>query len=222
MQAPTTRTFTPARIVALALVALAVPVSPTSVSRPAPDPVSVPAGAQAGDLTLEPCEYATEHGSYAADCGTLVVPENRHDSGSRLIALPVTRIRAQHRAPGRADLPAGGRARHHEHGVRQGEPVRRSTATSCSSAIAASTARRARLPRGRRRRSSTRPTCSARSPSRLRRGLGAARAGSATTASTSPTTGSSQQVDDLEAARRALGYDRVDLLSESAGHAHGA
>ena len=39
-------------------------------------------------------------GSYAADCGTLVVPENRADPKSRLIALPVTRIRA------RSDDPA--------------------------------------------------------------------------------------------------------------------
>ena len=44
---------------------------------------------------LEPCHYATERGQYAADCGTLVVPENRADPGSRLIALPVTRIRAK-------------------------------------------------------------------------------------------------------------------------------
>jgi hypothetical protein len=61
--------------------------------------ISVPAGAEAGDLTLESCEYATEDGSYAADCGTLVVPENRADSQSRLIALPVTRIRAQSEHP---------------------------------------------------------------------------------------------------------------------------
>ena len=56
--------------------------------------VSVPDGAQAGDLLLEPCTFSTEDGSYEADCGTLVVPENRSDSSSRLIALPVTRIRA--------------------------------------------------------------------------------------------------------------------------------
>ena len=37
------------------------------------------------------------------------------------------------------------------------------------------------------------------------------------TASISPATASPQQVDDLEAARNALGYDRIDLLSESAG-----
>ncbi|MCP4967990.1 MAG: hypothetical protein GY926_22500 [bacterium] len=57
--------------------------------------VSVPDGAQAGDLILEPCTYGTEDGSYDADCGTLIVPENRADDGSRLIALPVTRVRAR-------------------------------------------------------------------------------------------------------------------------------
>ena len=64
------------------------------------DEVSVPAGAKAGDLTLESCDYDTEDGSYRADCGTLVVPENRSDPQSRLIALPVKRIRA------RTDTPA--------------------------------------------------------------------------------------------------------------------
>jgi pimeloyl-ACP methyl ester carboxylesterase len=54
----------------------------------------VPAGAHAGDLTLKPCTYPTEAGAAAADCGTLVVPENRADPASRLIALPVTRIKA--------------------------------------------------------------------------------------------------------------------------------
>src|SRR6266508_3594840 len=58
--------------------------------------VSVPSGAQAGQLTLEPCTYENE----AADCGTLVVRENRHDAHSRLIALPVTRIRAHSPEPG--------------------------------------------------------------------------------------------------------------------------
>ena len=62
--------------------------------------VSVPAGAKAGQLTLHPCHYGTEKGSYAADCGTLVVRENRHDAQSRLIALPVTRIHARSAHPG--------------------------------------------------------------------------------------------------------------------------
>ena len=64
------------------------------------DKVSVPAGAKAGQLSLHPCHYGTEQGSYAADCGTLVVPENRAEPGSRLIALPVTRIRALSAHPG--------------------------------------------------------------------------------------------------------------------------
>src|SRR5438067_870848 len=62
--------------------------------------VSVPSGAHAGELTLKSCNYATEQGSSRADCGTLVVRENRHDPHSRLIALPVTRIRAHSAHPG--------------------------------------------------------------------------------------------------------------------------
>jgi pimeloyl-ACP methyl ester carboxylesterase len=55
---------------------------------------AVPAGAKPGELTLAPCQFKTEDGAYAADCGTLVVPENRAKADSRLIALPVIRIRA--------------------------------------------------------------------------------------------------------------------------------
>jgi len=58
-------------------------------------PITVPAGAQAGDLVgLEPCTYEAGDVEYAADCGTLVVPENRSDPDSRLIALPVIRVHA--------------------------------------------------------------------------------------------------------------------------------
>src|SRR3954465_10584304 len=53
-------------------------------------PVSVPPAAPAGRLPLDTCTYANE----PADCGTLVVRENRHNPGSRLIALPITRVRA--------------------------------------------------------------------------------------------------------------------------------
>ena len=60
------------------------------------DSVTVPAGAQAGDLDLKACTYE----GYEADCGTLVVEENRAESGSRLIALPVTRVRAVGPDPG--------------------------------------------------------------------------------------------------------------------------
>jgi pimeloyl-ACP methyl ester carboxylesterase len=58
-------------------------------------PITVPAQAQAGDLVdLQPCTYQSGDTEYAADCGTLVVPENRSDPESRLIALPVIRVRA--------------------------------------------------------------------------------------------------------------------------------
>ena len=66
---------------------------------PTADPITVPANAQAGDLTLEPCEYEAGDVEYAADCGTLVVPENRGDPNTRLIVLPLTRIRATGNAP---------------------------------------------------------------------------------------------------------------------------
>jgi len=58
-------------------------------------PITVPGSAEAGNLVeLQPCTYKAGNVEYAADCGTLVVPENRSDPGSRLIALPVVRIRA--------------------------------------------------------------------------------------------------------------------------------
>ncbi len=89
----TIRGFTRKRIVALLAISLLA--LGLAYLRFAPDAsVSVPEGAQAGDLILEPCSYSTENGGYDADCGTLVVPENREDAGSRLIALPVTRVRA--------------------------------------------------------------------------------------------------------------------------------
>ena len=48
---------------------------------------------------MHPCTYPTKNGSYRADCGTLVVPEDRADPRSRLIALPVTRILARSSHP---------------------------------------------------------------------------------------------------------------------------
>ena len=55
-----TRVFTPARIVALALIGLAM--LGLAYLRLAPDggSVSVPKGAHAGQLTLHRCDYATE------------------------------------------------------------------------------------------------------------------------------------------------------------------
>jgi pimeloyl-ACP methyl ester carboxylesterase len=62
---------------------------------------AVPPGARAGDLSMAPCEVHLDGDdkSYPGDCGTLVVPENRRNPASRLIALPVTRVRATGAAP---------------------------------------------------------------------------------------------------------------------------
>ena len=58
-------------------------------------PITVPDGAQAGDLVdLESCTYERGGVEFAADCSTLVVPENRSDPNSRLIALPVIRVQS--------------------------------------------------------------------------------------------------------------------------------
>ena len=70
--------LTPARIAASRLANLVLGLAYLKLGT-ADDPMSVPSGALAGDLILEPCTYSTENGDYAADCGTLVVPENRAD-----------------------------------------------------------------------------------------------------------------------------------------------
>lgn len=99
MDTPTTRIITPARVVALTLIAVLVGGLAYARFGTDAEAISVTAGAEAGDLILEPCEYTTEDGAHAADCGTLVVPENRADPQSRLIALPVTRIHARSENP---------------------------------------------------------------------------------------------------------------------------
>ena len=56
---------------------------------------TVPAGARPGDLIMKPCKLKRDRIQYDADCGTLVVPENRARSDARLIALPVQRMHAR-------------------------------------------------------------------------------------------------------------------------------
>lgn len=208
--------FTPARIAALALVGLAV-VGLASLRLTGGGSVSVPKGAQAGDLILERCDYATEQGSYAADCGTLVVPENRADPRSRLIALPVTRIRArsEHPAepvfrleggPGITNMKFRNASRFADErdvvlvGYRGLDGSVRLDCPEVESALKHSTdllgeeSFRARADAFR--------ACADRLTDE-----GVDLAGY-----TLP-----QRVDDLEAARQALGYDRISLLSESAG-----
>lgn len=57
--------------------------------------ITVPPDTEPENLVnLQPCTYQANKITYQADCGTLVVPENRSSPTSRLIALPVIRIRA--------------------------------------------------------------------------------------------------------------------------------
>jgi len=209
--------FTPARIVALTLIGLALLGLAYLKLGAADDPISVPAGAMAGDLLLDPCTYSTENGSYAADCGTLVVPENRADPESRLIAVSVTRIRAQ------TDTPAEPVFR------LEGGPGKTNMNFSMASRFAGE--RDVVLVGYRGIDSSVRLDCpevesalkhstdflSEKSLQAYADGYRACAArltndGVDLAGYTIP-----QRVDDLEALRVALGYDRINLLSESAG-----
>ena len=207
----------PARIVAFIAVALAVLGLAYLHLSSGDDRVSVPDGARAGELTLEPCNYATERGDYAADCGTLVVPENRHDAGSRLIALPVTRIHAQAEHPGAPIFRLQGGpgitnmefaeasrfADRHDVVLVGYRGVDSSTPLDCPE-VSSALKRSDDLLGERSFAAQTRglESCA----SRLRAD-GVDLAGYTL----------AQRVDDLEAARVALGYGRIDLLSESAG-----
>ena len=74
--------------------------------KPAAAPIAtagtVPAGTQPGQLTgLAGCEYQPKSAKtkYLAECGTLTVSENWDKAGSRLIGLPVVRIPASGKDP---------------------------------------------------------------------------------------------------------------------------
>jgi hypothetical protein len=95
MDVSPSRILTPARLAALTPIVILIDTLAHLPFTPGPETVSVPASAKARGLSLEPCDYPTVNGNYAADCGTLVVPENRADPQSRLNALPVTRIHAR-------------------------------------------------------------------------------------------------------------------------------
>src|SRR4051794_1704386 len=217
MTPSTNSTFGPARIVALALVALAIAGLAFLHFGTGSDPVTVPSGAHAGQLTLHSCHYATEGGAYDADCGTLVVPENRHDPRTRLIALPVTRIHARSAKPGapifrlqggpgltNMDFPLASRfAGDHDVVLVGYRGVDGSARLDCPEvASSRAHAREYLTAQSFRDDTSAFKSCA----DRLQR------AGFDLAGYTLP-----ERADDLDAARRALGYARIDLLSESAG-----
>ena len=210
------KAFTWTRIVALTvtivlltgLVYLGVSSSPATIS--------VPQGAHAGQLTMHPCTFSTEKGDYRADCGSLVVPENRADPRSRLIALPVTRIlaRSSHPlapifhlsgGPGETNMtfPQANRlAAQHDVVMVGYRGVDGSSVLNCPEVTAAlensDYLGKASL--------SAYSQAFASCAQRLERS-GVDLAGYTL----------AEQADDIEAARVVLGYQRIDLLSESAG-----
>jgi pimeloyl-ACP methyl ester carboxylesterase len=66
---------------------------------PSEHQATVPAGARAGDLILHPCPVKIDGTEYRADCGVFVVPEIRDNPDTRLIALPVKRIHSADQNP---------------------------------------------------------------------------------------------------------------------------
>src|SRR5580700_2256144 len=182
-----------------------------------PETVSVSQGAHAGQLTMHPCTYPTENGGYRADCGTLVVPENRANPRSRLIALPVTRILARsshplapifylNGGPGITNMTftqANRLAAQHDVVMLGYRGVDGSSVLNCpevTSALenSADYLGKASL--------SAYSRAFASCAQRLERS-GVDLAGYTL----------AEQADDIEAARVALGYKPIDLLSESAG-----
>src|SRR4051812_335239 len=213
----THRIWTPARIVALVVIAGAIAwLGHARLAHPA-GWATVPAGAHAGRLDLQPCRYPTETGNLRADCGTLVVPENRSHPHSRLIAVPVTRIRSRsaHPAepifrlqggPGRTnmDFPFAGRYIGSHDLVLVGyRGVDGSARLDCPEVTAARRHAADLLS----------PTALRASARTLHTCAGRLRADGLDLSGYTI----AQRVDDLEAARRAMGYGPVDLLSESFG-----
>jgi uncharacterized membrane protein YdfJ with MMPL/SSD domain/pimeloyl-ACP methyl ester carboxylesterase len=181
------------------------------------DKVTVPAGAKVGQLRLHSCNYGTEQGSYAADCGTLVVPENRAKPGSRVIGVKVIRIKARSAHPGapvfRLEGGPGGTnikfarasrlAENHDVVLVGYRGIDSSVRLDCPEVSSALKRSEDLLSQ----KSYDAYTQAFRDCAARLQEDGVDLAGYTLPA----------QVDDLEAARRALGYGRVNLVSESAG-----
>jgi pimeloyl-ACP methyl ester carboxylesterase len=152
-----------------------------------------------------------------ADCGTLVVPENRASSKSRLIALPVTRILARsshplapifylNGGPGITNMtfPQAGRLTAQHDVVMVGyRGVDGSSVLNCPEVTAALEHSADFLGKA----SLTAYSQAFASCAKRLERDGVDLAGYTL----------AEQADDIEAARVALGYKRIDLLSESAG-----
>jgi pimeloyl-ACP methyl ester carboxylesterase len=175
--------------------------------------VSVPSGAHEGQLTLQHCRYANE----PADCGTLVVRENRHDPHARLIALPVTRVRAHTSHPGapifrlqggpgitNMDFPEATRfTARHDFVLVGYRGIDGSSRLDCREVVSA--------------REHSRELISSKSNEAVAAGFSACAQRLRDEGVDLAGYSIPERVDDLELARRKLGYGPVDLVSESAG-----
>jgi pimeloyl-ACP methyl ester carboxylesterase len=211
------RIYNPSRIIALVVIGVLLLGMVYIRFAPGDAAVAVPAGSKAGNLTMHSCTYATEKGAMRADCGTLVVPENRADPRSRLIALPVTRIlaRSPHPlapifhlsgGPGVTNMtfPQASRLTAQHDVVMVGyRGVDGSSVLNCPEVTAALDNSADYLGKAS---LSAYSQAFASCAKRLERS-GVDLAGYTL----------AEQADDIEAARVALGYQRIDLLSESAG-----
>jgi pimeloyl-ACP methyl ester carboxylesterase len=213
----TKRIYSLSRIVALAVIGVML-LGLTYLGMASGDAaVSVPQGAHAGQLTMHPCTYATEKGAYRADCGTLIVPEDRANPRSRLIALPVTRILARsshplapifhlNGGPGVTNMtfPQANRlAADHDVVMIGYRGVDGSSVLNCPEVTAALEKSKDYLGKAS---LSAYSKAFATCAKRLERS-GVDLAGYTL----------EEQAGDIEAARVALGYKRIDLLSDSAG-----
>lgn len=179
--------------------------------------LEVPEGAKAGSMKTEPCTFPTEDGEVDADCGTLVVPETRSDPDSELIALPVVRIRATGGArrepifrlgggPGRTNMtfPQASRLTAGHDVVLVGyRGVDGSSRLDCGEVTGALQSSEDFVDADAQRR--VRLAFSACADRLTKDGVDLA-------AYSVP-----QRVDDMESARKALGYTKINLLTSSAG-----
>jgi pimeloyl-ACP methyl ester carboxylesterase len=212
------RIYTPSRIIALVVIGVMLLGLMYMKFAPGAAAISVPQGAHAGQLTMHACTYASEHGAaMPAYCGTLIVPENRASSKSRLIALPVIRIPARsshplapifylNGGPGITNMkfPQASRLVAQHDVVMVGyRGVDGSSVLNCPEVTAALENSADYLAKAS---LSTYSQAFASCAQRLERS-GVDLAGYTL----------EEQADDIEAARVAIGYKRIDLLSESAG-----
>ena len=178
---------------------------------------SVPAGARAGDLTLHACTYPTEAGGLAAECGSLVVAENRSRPDSRLIALPVTRLRARSGSAAEPVFFLSGGPGHTNMRFPQADRFTdgRDVVILGYRGIDGST--RLDCPEVERMHRHTADVLDERSfrayDEAYRTCADRLKAAGIDVSAYGPV----QQADDVESARAALGYGRIDVLSESAG-----